>query len=46
MLCAFLIAHAVWYALGPENYCFSNLYVGTTVFVENSQQQDEFKLIN
>lgn len=42
----FFIADAVYCALGAENCWSFNLYVGTTVFVEDAQQWDEFKLIN
>jgi len=46
MPCTFFTVNAVCYALGAENCCSFNLYVGTTVFVEDAQQRDEFKLIN
>lgn len=46
MPCTLFIADAVCYALGAKNCCSFNLYVGTTVCVEDAQQRDEFKLIN
>lgn len=43
-VCIFLIADAACCALGAENCCSFHLFVGTTVFVEDTQQSDEFKL--